>query len=228
MFGVTIGDKHSYSDFGILMSSKVISPPEPKINKVSIPLRDGSIDLTESLTDDVKFEERKITITCKVIDPIEQWNSKVSEISNYLHGKTKKIVFDDDAEFYYIGRLKVNEWTSNKNIGTLVIEGTVDPYKYDVNGDWLWDSFDFENGCINEPEEVRVSGTASVVVVGRRKQTYPTITASAAMTVQFEGVTYNLAEGVNKIYDIIIKEGENMLTFTGTGTVVVDYEGGSL
>ena len=56
----------------------------------------------------------------------------------------------------------------------------------------------------------------------------PMITVSKDMTVTFEGNTYNLKTGTNKIYEILISEGENTLTFTGTGTVSIDYTGGSL
>nr|DAE62572.1 MAG TPA: distal tail protein [Caudoviricetes sp.] len=228
MIGVTFGDKHSFDDFGIYLTSKTINPPEPKTNTISVPLRDGSIDLTESLTNDVKYNDRKINMTFSVIHPMEQWSDKVSEIENYLHGKRMKVVFDDDQNFYYMGRLKVNEWSSQKSIGKLVIECTADPYKYDVQGDWLWDPFDFENDCISESENIAVSGSTSVVIVGKRKKTYPTITASAAMSVSYNGTTYNIIEGINKLYEMILDEGENTLTFNGSGSVLIEYTGGSL
>ena len=61
MIGVMIGEKHSIKDWGLIMTSKVISPPVPQLNMVSVPLRDGSLDLTESLTGDVKYNDRNIT-----------------------------------------------------------------------------------------------------------------------------------------------------------------------
>ena len=228
MIGVTFGDKHSFDDFGIYLTSKTINPPEPQTNTISVPLRDGSIDLTESLTNDVKYSDRKIDMTFSVVHPMEQWSDKVSEIENYLHGKRMKVVFDDDANFYYIGRLKVNEWSSQKSIGKLVIECVADPYKYDIQDDWLWDPFDFENGYISESENIPVSGSTTIVIVGKRKKTYPTITASSAMTVAYNGATYNLTEGINKLYDMILDEGENTLTFSGSGSVLIEYTGGSL
>lgn len=228
MIGVTFGDKHSFDDFGIYLTSKTINPPEPQTNTISVPLRDGSIDLTESLTNDVKYNDRKIDMTFSVVHPMEQWSDKVSEIENYLHGKRMKVVFDDDANYYYIGRLKVNEWSSQKSIGKLVIECVADPYKYDIQDDWLWDPFDFENGYISESENIPVSGSTTVVIVGKRKKTYPTITASSAMTVAYNGATYNLTEGINKLYDMILDEGENTLTFSGSGSVLIEYTGGSI
>jgi len=231
MKGVLFGEKHSYRDFGLILSSKVISPPQPQTKLVDVPLRDGSIDLTESLTGDVKYKDRKITITFTVIDPVNMWSDKVSNIENYLHGRRMKIVFDDDCAFYYVGRVAVKDCKSQKGYGTLVIEGTCEPYKYDVQStseDWLWDIFDFETGYISEASGIVVDGQADIVIVGKRKQTYMTITASAEMTMEYEGTAYIIKEGTQKLYDVILPEGENKLSFTGTGTVTVDYTGGSL
>ena len=196
-----------------------------------MPLRDGDIDLTESLTEDVKYNDRTITLTCRVIDARSTWAYKISEIQNYLHGKRLKIVLDDDANFFYIGRVEVNDWLSEKNIGTLVIEATVEPFKYDIVSsavDWEWDVFDFEEGIINETGELIVDGTREITLVCRRKRMFPTFIASAAMTVEFEGEVHSLKAGSQKVYGILLSEGNNVLTFKGSGIVSIDYIGGSL
>lgn len=231
MNGVKIGDKHSFNDFGLILSSKVIRPPEPQLEKVNVPLRDGSIDLTESLTDETKFKDRTITLNFSVVDPMNTWASKISMIENYLHGQRLKIIFDEDPAFYYVGRVSVNQWTSEKSIGKLVIECTVEPFKYDLFSsaiDWEWDVFDFEEGIINEFGQLIVNGSTTIKLICRRKRMFPTFTASAAMTVAYGGETYNLKAGSQKIYDIFLCEGENELTFNGNGTVSIDYIGGSL
>ncbi len=231
MKGVTIGGKHSYNDFGLILSRKEISPPSPQLNTVTVPLRDGSIDLTESLTDDVKYNDRTITMTFSVIDPINTWSGKISAIENHMHGKRMEIIFDDDAACYYVGRVVVNRWTSQKNIGTLVIEATVEPFKYDILSsavNWEWDIFDFEEGIINEMGELIVDGITEINLICKRKRMFPIFKASAAMTVTYKGETYNLVAGNQKIYDIFLCEGENQLFFTGNGTITIDYIGGSL
>lgn len=231
MNGVTIGEKHSYNDWGLILSEKVISPPAPKTSKVEVPMRDGSIDLTEALSDEIKFEDRLISLTFTVIDPIAEWSVKISEIKNYLHGKRMKIIFDDDLAFYYIGRVTVNKWTSNKNIGTLVVECVAEPYKYDLftsAEDWEWDTFDFEQGIINETGQIAIDGSVTVSLVCRGKRMVPVFAASAPMTMLYEGATYNLLAASQKFYDIFLREGMNEFTFTGKGTVSIDYMGGSL
>lgn len=230
MLGVTIGEKHSFNDWGIILSSKIISPPEPQINKVNVPLRDGAIDLTESLTDDIKFKDRTITLNFTVTDRAT-WTAKISEIENYLHGKKMKIVFDDDLAFYYVGRVSVNKWATNKNIGSLVVEGTVEPFKYDAASssvDWEWDIFDFENSIINETGELIVNGETTISLICRRKRMFPIFKASEPMTVKFDDETFHLAAGEQKLYGLFLCEGVNELTFNGNGTVSIDYIGGSL
>lgn len=231
MIGVTIGEKHNYNDFGLILTNRIIEPPKPQVKTATVPLRDGTIDLTEALTEDIKYNNRKITLTFSVTDPITTWAYKISEIENYLHGQRMRIIFDDDKSFYYVGRVAVNQWTSNKKIGTLVIDGEVEPYKYDLQSSaegWLWDTFDFEQGIINELGEVDVNESAEIKLICRRKRVVPTIIASTDMTVTFEGVTYCLKAGAQKVYEILLKEGENVLAFAGNGTVAIDYTGGSL
>jgi len=231
MLGVKIGTIHTYNDWGLILSSKIISPPEPQLKMLTVPMRDGSLDLTEALTDEIKYKDRKITLTFTVVDPVNVHPSKVSMIKNYLQGQRLPIVFDDDIAFYYIGRAKVSKWTTKKNIGTLVIECTVEPFKYDVLSsavDWEWDVFDFEEGIINETGELIVNGTRTITLICRRKRMFPTFTASANMTVKYDGETYNLKAGTQKMYDIFLCEGNNELTFAGNGTVSIEYTGGSL
>lgn len=231
LIGVKIGDKHTFDDFGLILSSKTISEPEPKVTKISVPMRDGAIDLTEALSDDIRYEERAITLNFSVIDPINTWTAKVTKIANYLHGQRMKLTFDDDSAFYYIGRVQINEFTSDKSIGRLVIEAIVDPYKYDqlgTNEPWLWNPFDFETGIINRALDITVAGTKDVVIISRRKRDYPKITASNAMTVTYQGKTYNLPQGTSTMYDILFEQGENTLTFNGNGVVTVIYRGADL
>ena len=142
-----------------------------------------------------------------------------------------KIVCDDDPAFYYIGRVSVDNWNSDGRVGKLVIKCTVEPFKYDIvssDVDWEWDLFDFEQGIINETGELIVDGTRDVTLVCRRKRMFPTFIASADMSVIFEGITYNLKAGSQKVYDIFLCEGKNKLTFMGKGTVSINYIGGSL
>ena len=230
LLGVTIGDKHSYNDFGLLMKTKVISPPEVQTKFLEVPMRNGSIDMTDTLTGSVKYKNRPITIKFKILDRYEDVWTKVSEVENYLHGDRMKVIFDDDPGFYYVGRLSVKNPSINKNVGTFEVTGIMEPYKYDASiedGEWLWDNFNFEEGFISDLE-FTVEETYTAQVMGLKNEAYPTITVSSDMTVLYSGNTFSLKAGKNVLYDMILATGVNELIFNGTGDVKISYTGGIL
>lgn len=228
--GVKFGNKHSYEDFGLILQKKDLSLPKPKTEKVEVTGRNGAIDLTESLVDEVTFENRSITFTFVVLNGLLYWSKALSELTNYLHGRKMQIILDADKTFYYYGRCCVNEFKSNRRLATIVVECDCEPFKIEVNGagmPWLWDTFSFVNGIIHL-NEVTVSETKMVNLLNRRKIVSPTFTCSAAMTVTHEGTRYSLPKGKTTVYDIRLQEGDNNVTFTGNGTVKIEYKGGSL
>lgn len=230
MNGVTFGTKHSYNDFGLVLSSKEISLPAAKLKTVEVPGADGVIDLTDVLVDDVKYENRTLSFTFTVIDPLASWAAVLSEVTNYLHGRKFQIVMDWDRNYYYEGRCTVNQFKTNKRTATIVIDCDCEPYKverYSSSEPWIWDTFSFVDGIIYI-NKVTIEGSLSVTLINRRKVVSPTFTCSAPMTVTFNGVRYNLPVGTTTVLDIRLQEGENTVSFTGNGTVTIDYKGGSL
>lgn len=236
MDGVTFGTKHSYRDWGLLLKSRpVISPPSPKTVYVDIPGSDGIIDLTESLTGDVKFDNRTIKCEFVVLDARNRWSDIYSEIMDYLHGQRMRVRLDEDPTYYYEGRLQVNEWKSDKVTSTITIEGDVEPYKMEMFSsleDWEWDSFNFETGIIRDYKEIRVDESLTFTIEGRRKSVVPSFTVvsddGSGLQVRFNGTTYDLPDGTSRVLNIVIRNGENTLYFTGNGTVSIDYRGGRL
>lgn len=228
--GVKFGTRHSYDDFGLILQKKEISPPKAKTEKVEVTGRNGAIDLTESLVDEVTFENRTITFTFVVLNGLLYWSKALSELMNYLHGRKMQIILDADKTFYYYGRCSVDDFKSKQRLATIVVKCDVEPFKIEVNGagmPWLWDTFSFVNGIIHV-NEVTVSGSKTVNLLNRRKVVSPTFTCSAPMSVIFNGVTYELPAGKTTVYDMRLQEGDNNVTLKGTGTVKIEYKGGSL
>jgi len=227
--GVTFGAKHSYDNFGLILASKTIGMPEPKTETADIATRDGVIDLTESLGS-VKYSNRILTLTFTLPESECHWPSRLSEIANYLHGKKMEIFLDDDKGWYYYGRCTVNEYVSEKTLGTVVIECDVEPYKQEINSPgkpWKWDPFNFINGIVY-PYDIVVNNTVTINLFSRARIVSPTFTCSSAMAVTYNGHTYQLPAGRTKVYEINLSQGDNAVTFSGNGTVNIEYEGGLL
>lgn len=231
MRGVKFGNLHTFEQWKLILTTTNIGFPETKTEIVDVPGADGELDFTTSLTDDVKYKNRTITFTFVTLEKYKKWKSLLSEIANYLHGQKFKIILDEDPNFYYYGRAKINQFQSNKSIGTITIECDVEPYKYDLyasNEDWLWNPFSFEDGIINETKDLQINESLEVKVYGRRKKVVPKITCDNPIKLIFKGQEYNLPSGTSYSPDIEICEGENILKFVGTGTVTIEYRGGSL
>ena len=231
-FGVKFGTQHSYNDLGLILNTFTISEPQPKTKYISVPFRDGDIDLSSSLTGNVVFNNRELTFQFTMFGAKADWETKETEIINSLQGESMNIVFDNDPAYFYVGRVWLDNFDeSNPNHATITVKANVDPYKYDINSTldkWEWDPFDFEEGYIPSPPEIEVDGEADYYIYGRRKVTFPTFRASAAMKVVFLNKEYDVPFGQTKMYNILIRQGENKLHFVGHGKVSIDYRGGEL
>lgn len=227
---VTFGTKNSYDDFGLILTDKDIGFPEPKLETVDVVGTDGVIDLSEVLNDDIKYKNRKLQFSFTILKGQRFWASTIAEVANYLHGKKLRIQMDFDPAYYYTGRCSINSFKTSKRLGTIVIDCDCDPYRLDVNGNgekWLWDTFSFQNGFIRV-NAVTVAGSLDVNLLNQRKIVSPTFTCSSAMTVTFNGTTYNLPKGKTTVYGIRLQYGTNYVTFRGNGTVKIEYQGGAI
>lgn len=227
---VTFGTKNSYDDFGLILTDKNIGFPEPKLEEVDVIGADGVIDLSEVLNDDIKYKTRKLQFTFTVLKGNKYWASTVADVANYLHGKKLRIQMDFDPAYYYTGRCKINSFKTSKRLCTITIDAECEPYRLDINGNgekWLWDTFSFQNGFIRV-NAVTVNGSLQVNLQNQRKIVSPTFTCSTAMTVTFDGFTYNLPKGKTQVLGIRLQYGTNYVTFKGNGTVKIEYQGGAL
>lgn len=127
MKGISFDDIHSFYDLNLVLSKVDIPPAVPKITLVDIPGGDGSVDLTEAFGE-VKFKDRECTFTFTVF-PYDDFEEKKREINGLLNGKRCKITLDKDPDYYWEGRLSINEYASNKNLHQIVVGATVAPYK---------------------------------------------------------------------------------------------------
>lgn len=251
------GGVNTYEDFHLIPSTStprpVFDPPSVKTQIIDIPGADSYIDLSEALTKYPVYNNRQGSIEFIVLNGYEDWQKLYSRIMNYLHGRTKRVVMEDDPGYFYEGRFKVNKWKSN-NDGTwsnITIDYDVQPYKLEINDtldDWLWDPFNFDTGItlsdvysnITIDSDVYVSKTFTESV--KRKPISPEIeihtTNSEGMTIQFINPELDIdqtvvfGDGVSYSPDFVMTNfsGSNVITmnFMGHGTVSMRFRNGEL
>lgn len=205
----------SFRDWGIYLSSIVIDDPKPKEIYVDIPNGDGALDLTEALTGEVHYESRPFEAVF-TIKPETYSVELVRYLRSYLNGKQRTIRTKEEPGYYLIGRCA----TSFKNDGVLAIltvKATCQPWKY-------------KNDVTAKNTTIGVSGTTTLNLTNERKRVIPTITASAAVTIAFNGQTISVNAGTQRLTNIALQYGNNVLIITGAEgtTVLFEYQEGAL
>ena len=227
--------KHTWRDWKIVPTSRpVFNPPKTKILKIDIPGSDGIIDMTESLTGEVHYNNREGTLEFQVENK-QSWYEVYSDILDYLHGQYIKAILDDDLGYYYVGRFYVNEWKSEKNHSSIVFDYDLNPYKYQIISsldDWIWDTFNFETGDIlPNMNNMIIDGFRNITFRNTKKSIIPTFTVISTngegMTASVSNnkgiVNLTLPDGVTKNPTFILCEGSNTISIRGNGTVTVDF-----
>ena len=207
MKGIKFGNYHSYNDFSLILSQKTISAPSPKVESIEIPGGDGVLDLTDFFGE-VKYNNRELTFEFSSIVPQADFLTLFSRIQNAIHGQKMQIVLDDDPEWYYIGRVTVPEWKTEKNIGKLTIECDCEPYKVKI-----------AETVISKA----VDGETTVILPNSKKTVVPTITITGEISLTFGTNFYTLSAGVYDLPAVKLATGNNEILLSGAGTASFRY-----
>ena len=199
-------------------------------NYIYVPGMSGKLDVTETIAGRPVYKSRAIKIELAGAHDRYDWQNQISRIRNAIDGRLVKVIFDDDTGHYWKGRASVNGFERQRQLGTFSIEiPDADPYKYEITSSqepWLWDPFNFEKDYVTEVADVVVNGTRKINVVGSAMPVEPVFICSSPMTVTFNGGTYSLPTGRSSTPDIQILQGDNIFTFSGTGTVSIEFYSG--
>lgn len=228
---------HSYDDWGLYVTNTdCIGEPKQYTNYITIPGRNGKLDLSEAISGRQIYESREIKINLAGTRFRTNWDSAISAFRNEINGKVCKITFDNDPSYFWRGRVTIKDFSSCLNLGTFLVEiPEADPYKYDVNSSadpWLWDPFNFETGVITYTDYVQITGSGSITIPHGYMLTCPDLFVAdktGTFTVIYKGVSYELNTGSNIIPAILVGgEQDVVLSFVGNAKVKAIYKSGSL
>lgn len=206
----------SYDDWGVYLTSLFVGDAEPKENYVDIPFGDGSLDLTEAVTGEVSYSNREFEAIFTIKLSRSEWPDLVRMMRAYLNGKKRKIRIADEPDYYLIGRCKTG-FKKDGVLGRLTVSATCEPWK-------------LKNAPTVKSVTIPASGTVTAYLPNSRKRVIPTIKTSAEISIIFDGKTTVVTAGTHKFTNIILVEGENQMTITGTTgtTVSFEYQEGAL
>ena len=223
MYGMKIGEFHSYKDFGLVPTSKpVVNLPSPKLEYLDIPGRQGEIDITESLTGEVIYEMRTGSFEFIVSD-IEKWQEVYRKLLSTVHGKKTSLVLDTEKDYVYQGRRWVSEFKSDKNYSLITLDYKLDPYKYRLgdlkNGEF---THRIDGISITSSKTITLTFDSDMTIVPEFHNRTENV-----LTLNFEGKKFTLSKGMSRFPEV--RGRKNLvLTFTGNSTLDISYKRGWL
>lgn len=134
MTGITFTDSnnlqyHTYTRWGLGMTSMDIGLPEVKSHKIDLPGADGVRDMSE-IFGRVLYGNRKLVFTFDHEDRnYTTFLTTLTSISECLHGKYMKVVLDLDPDYYYEGRVTVEHTKDDQVYSIVTITVDAQPYK---------------------------------------------------------------------------------------------------
>lgn len=208
MKGIRFGDYHSYNDLRLILSKKEIGSPAVKETKIEIEGADSYLDLTDFFGEP-KYQNVNHKFDFSTIE--KNSLSLFSTIKNTLHGKKVRIILDDDPAFYYVGRLSVSSFTSEKGIGSLTIEADCEPYKYKTAKTTITQA---------------VNGTTNITLANMRKRAVPevSIDTEGSLNIVYQGNIWDLGAGSYTLPELELQAGENTMAVTGAGTITFTWQ----
>ena len=208
MKGVKFGNYHSWNDFSLILSQKIIGTPSPKTETIDIPGGDGVLDLTDFFGE-VKYNNRNLSFEFSTIVPQSEFMNLFTRVQNALHGQKMQIILDDDAEWYYTGRITVSEWKAEKSVGKLTIDCDCEPFKSRLGDTVIYQA---------------VEGTeATVILPNGIKPAVPIIDITGNINLTFGTNFWALTEGRYELPAVRLVNGDNIILLSGTGTATFTY-----
>lgn len=233
--GVKLGEYHSYETWKLRLKSVEIEFPDGRVISIDVEGRDSLLDVTEAVNGSVRYKNRTLHFVFDARNnDYRHWAYLISGIANKLHGQKRRIIFDFDPEYYYVGRCHLNTSKSNEVLSEIALDCECDSFKTAVssdNGDWLWDPFSFRTGIIHKKYTFTINSTEEwqeVSVRGYEKNWGTWFNCSANMVLKYDDTIYHLTPGETLLEEILLNDGLNTLQFRGTGTVQILAKGGSL
>lgn len=205
-------EKNTWYDWRLILTSKEITPPEPKTNYVALDGMSGTLDLSDALTGEITYDDRTIKLSFWTCDGSYKDREKViHDIVSYLHGKKVKIIEPDNTDHYFYGRARITSRVNTATYSEISIECICDPWIYSIDEHV-------------RTVEVNSQKVTNVVINNTGVKTLsPVISVTGDIDIIYNGKSYSLTDGLFKIPDVKLYQGVNIVGVTGDGSVTFSY-----
>lgn len=203
---------NTWYDLHLIITAKVISDAEPKTNYIKLDGMSGSLDLSESLTGEITYDDRTISATFWTdYGDRKDREALLRKITASFHGKKIKIIEPDDPNHYFNGRVKIKSQKNNLAYAEFTIEAICDPWRYALEE-------------TVRRVDVNSAAVTDVVITNNGVKTLsPVITVTGSVDITYNGQKTPLNAGTYKISDITLRQGVNIIGVSGYGSATFSY-----
>lgn len=207
MRGIYINGKHTGNDMNLVMTDRDIGEPVAQTYKVDVPGRNGSLDLSEFLTGDIRYSNRPLDFKFITDGNREKILTAIDKMM-MLHGQQAEIITEDYPDYYYKGRVSI----SHKDYGHYAeFEMSVDAEPFRTARKKSLYSFD-------------VTSSKECLILNNGRSIVPTVTATATVTIIKNDRRVSISAGSSYIDAFFkIQHGVNRFTIEGNATVTFEF-----
>jgi hypothetical protein len=151
---IRFNGKKSYEDFKIRIISATVAEPKKREIKVTVPYRNGSIDLSD-YDGNFYFDDTEVSYKMFVsdTDPVTLLR-RIEKIKSWLCEAPQQNIYDNYSEnYHFVGKCRTVETSLGEDDITANLEVTFDVAPYKVSDDFAdtaWDTFSFDDDCLNQ------------------------------------------------------------------------------
>lgn len=209
---IIFGDYDTALDGLLTLTGWELSAPMYKSNFVTVPGRDGDLDLTTALTDgEPRYSNRTLTATFESSEGSRLDRQGIfDDLLARLDGRRVNIVLPDYEGYYLDGRAHVAISYNDPAHGALTVTANCLPWRFSLN---------------ETVHTLTASSTARQVILRNygRRVVIPTVTVAGSVSLSFGSRTWSLSAGTYTLPELMLRPGSNTVSYSGSGTVTIRY-----
>lgn len=189
------------------------SPAVHRQQHVTVPGRDGDLDLSTVLTDgSPRYGSRTLTATLERSDGTRlERETAIETMINWLDGWRMNITLPDDSGHYITGRVHVAKDYNDPAHAAVTVTAVCAPWRYN-----------------NYETVIRLTAGAtaqSAMLTNSGRRTVVPVIQITGGTVSLVYGTYSwaLGAGTYQLPDLTVPQGGALITYSGTGTLTATY-----
>lgn len=210
-----------YEEYGLQLVSYTLPPPQPRIYRVEVEGRNGTVDMTE-WAGETFYKDRTITVA------LRDFNGNAHDFIDRVSGRLCRMIFTPDlSDWAYVGRCEDITTEIRYKMTDITLKFTCHPFRYPVNADdyapsstgqaysghrvLTLQAADSETNTATRYLHQHVLSYATVTVSGVDE------TSNTAHTLTVNGTDYEITANGTLASQPALKPGSNSISLTNGG-----------